>query len=206
MVAANFLTARALWRDEIRPWELVALVGLEALALSAISWVQLRFVPPDARPPEDGPKKTVAQRIGMLAFLVLWLSFVYGVVFAALLQESAPLRETARDPLSFLRTSAIRWPLLVAVVGALLDAFADWRFWKSRGGTFVSTPAFTGLARWLTLILGGIPFFVPFAGGVALIAGIAKLVERRYGPGAKSGDGRPRAATSGKNRPTPSNE
>ena len=42
-------------------------------------------------------------------------------------------------------------------VGALFDAIADRQFWKSRGGTFISTPGFTGMARWLTLILG-IPF------------------------------------------------
>ena len=190
VAAANFLTARALWRGEMRPWELVALVALEALALTLIAGIQLRFVPVDARPPEEGPKKTLAQRIGAFTFLLLWLSFIYGVVFAALLQDSAPLKETIRDPWAFLRGSAIRWPLLVAVAGALLDAVADWRFWKGRGGTFVSTPGFTAMARWLTLILGGIPFFMPLAIGGFAIAGAAKWVEKRSLASRGDGSGR----------------
>lgn len=60
----------------------------------------------------------------------------------------------ALEALAYLGHGAIRWPLAVALGGVLVDAGADWRFWRRHGGTFVSTPGFTAMARWLTLNLG----------------------------------------------------
>jgi hypothetical protein len=182
VIAANFLTARALVRGEMRPWELVILVALEAAALSAIAWVQNFSVPPEARADHDEKKTPIAQRLGALAFGLVWLIFVYGLIFFAYLRETPDWGAVVRDPIGFLASSAIRWPLAVSVGGALLDAIADRQFWRLRGGTFISTPGFTAIARWLTLIFGGIPFFVPFAAGAAVIAAVAKGIERRIGP------------------------
>ena len=53
------------------------------------------------------------------------------------------------------------------------------------GGYFLSTPGFNSAARWLTLFLGGIPFFVPLAFGVFTISTlIERLNKRRAGPSA----------------------
>lgn len=180
VLAANLLTARALLRGEMRPWELALLVALEALALSAIAWVQTIGLPKDALPDEEGPKQTVAQRLGVLAFGLFWIACVYGLIFGFYVREMPDWHALASAPLAYLATSAIRWPLAVSIGGALLDAIADRQFWRHRGGIFVSTPGFTALARWLTLIFGGIPFFVPFAVGVGLIAAIVKMLEKRF--------------------------
>lgn len=183
VVAANFLTARALLRGEMRPWELVLLVALEAAAFSVIAWVQTLSVPEEARPDDDGPKQSLGQRLGGMAFGLFWIVAVYGLIFSFYLREMPDWRSLAAAPLDYLARSAIRWPLAVSVGGALLDAFADRQFWRHRGGIFISTPGFTGLARWLTLIFGGIPFFVPFAVGAGIIAAVAKGLERRFKTG-----------------------
>ena len=180
VLVANVLAARSLARGEMRPWELVVLVALEALAYSLVSWVQLRFVPEAARPPAEESKVTLGSRLGTLAFGIFGLVAVYGLIFAFLLRELAPLVAAVRDPLVYLGHSAIRWPLAVALGGVLVDAAADWRFWRQHGGTFVSTPGFTAMARWLTLILGGIPFFVPFAAGGWVVGQVAQRIERRF--------------------------
>ncbi len=180
VLVANVLAARSLARGEMRPWELVVLVTLEALAYSLVSWVQLRFVPAAARPAAEESMATLGSRLGTLAFGLFWLVAVYGLIFAFLLRELAPLVAAVRDPLVYLGHSAIRWPLAVALGGVLVDAAADWRFWRQHGGTFVSTPGFTAMARWLTLILGGIPFFVPFAAGGWVVGQVAQRIERRF--------------------------
>jgi hypothetical protein len=186
VVAANVVTARALFRGEMRPWELVVLVALEALAFSVIAWIQNFSVPPEARADHGEKKPTPLQRLGTLTFGLFWLLFVYGLVFGGYLREIPEWGALARDPFAFLGRSAIRWPLAISIGGAILDAVADRQFWRHRGGTFVSTPGFTGVARWLTLIFGAIPFFVPFAAGAGVIAAVAKLVEKRGGPRPKA--------------------
>lgn len=180
VLAANLLTARSLLRGEMRPWELALLVALEALAFSAIAWVQTLGVPKEARPDEEQPKAPLGQRVGGMLFGLFWIVAVYGIIFGFYLREMPDWRALASAPFAFLAGSAIRWPLAVSVAGALADAVADRQFWKHRGGIFVSTPGFTALARWLTLIFGGIPFFVPFAVGAGLIAAVAKALERRF--------------------------
>jgi hypothetical protein len=122
----------------------------------------------------------LAQRLGSILFGLFWIIAVYGLIFGAYLREMPDWRALATAPFAFLAGSAIRWPLAVSIAGALADGFADRQFWRQRGGIFVSTPGFTALARWLTLIFGGIPFFVPFAVGVGLIAAVAKALERRF--------------------------
>ena len=180
VLAANLLAARALVRGEMRPWELVVLVAFEAVAYTFVAWIQLLFVPPEARPDAEEKKPSLLARLPPMAFGLFWLVAVYGLIFGFLLRDLEPFLAALRDPLAYLGRSAIRWPLAVALGGLLLDAIADRQFWRHHGGTFVSTPAFTAMARWLTLILGGIPFFVPFAAGGWVVAQVAKGIEKRF--------------------------
>jgi hypothetical protein len=181
VLAANLLVARGLVRGELRPWELVVLVALEAIAFSLVSWMQLLFVPKEARPEAEEKRPALVARLGTLAFGLFWLLCVYGLVFGFFLRDLSPFLAALREPLDYFRGSAIRWPLAVALASLALDALADRQHWRQHGGTFVSTPAFTAMARWLTLILGGIPFFVPFAAGGVGVAQLAKWMARRYG-------------------------
>ncbi|HNZ95996.1 MAG TPA: hypothetical protein PKM64_02235 [Thermoanaerobaculia bacterium] len=179
VVVANFLAGKALLRGELQPVELVLLVALEAVLLSAISWIQYFSVPAAARPDAQQPRMSPLERLRALLIGLLWLGIVYGVVFVYLLRQPPEWHTLAPGPLGFFRTSAIRWPLAATAGGALLDAFADRAFWHRRGGTFVSTPGFTGLARWLTLVLGGVPFFVPMALGLGGVLALLQRGERR---------------------------
>jgi hypothetical protein len=181
VLAANLLAARALVRGEMQPWELVVLVAFEAIAYTLVAWIQLRFVPPEARPEAEEKKQSLAARLPAMAFGLFWLLCVYGMIFGFFLRDLGPFLAAAGDPLAYLGKSAIRWPLAVALAGLLLDAIADRQFWLRHGGTFVSTPGFTAMARWLTLIFGGIPFFVPLAAGGWGVAQVAKGIERKYG-------------------------
>lgn len=180
VLAANLLAARALVQGEMRPWELVVLVAFEAIAYSLVAWIQLQFVPPAARPEAEEKKPSFVARLPALAFGLFWLFCVYGLVFGFLLRDLEPFLAAVREPLAYLGQSAIRWPLAVAVGGLLLDAIADRQFWRRHGGTFVSTPGFTAMARWLTLILGGIPFLVPFAAAAWVVSQIVDALERRF--------------------------
>ena len=187
VLAANLLAARALVRGEMRPWELVVLVAFEAIAYTFVAWIQLRFVPPEARPEAEEKKPKLLARLGMLSFALFWLAAVYGLIFAFLLRDLAPFLAAVREPLVYLGHSAIRWPLAVALLGVIVDAIADRQFWLRHGGTFVSTPGFTAMARWLTLFLGGIPFFVPFAAGGWVVAQVVKAIEKRYATDSRRG-------------------
>ncbi|MFN7942988.1 MAG: hypothetical protein U0X73_15465 [Thermoanaerobaculia bacterium] len=175
VVAANLVTLRLLLRGELQPWELVLLVASEAVAFSAIAWIQSRFVPASARMDKEMPLR---ERLVTLAFGLFWLAAVYGLILGLFLKDLAPLLAALRDPLRFLATSSIRWPLAISLAGAVVDAVADQRFWRRRGGYFLSTPGFAAGARLLTLFLGGIPFLIPLAIGGWLISQVIQRVEK----------------------------
>jgi hypothetical protein len=158
------------------PFELVLLVAIEALLLIGIAWLQKRSVPPEAVDPNP---MTLKDRLQTLAFLLFWLGGVYSFVFFGFVPSGAEMLGALRDPLGFLAASSLKWPLLVTVVTAAVDALQDAAHFRRHGGKFLSTPGFQGAARMLTLILGGIPFAVPFFGTViAIKLGVEKLHAR----------------------------
>lgn len=175
VVTANLVTLRLLLRGELQPWELVLLVAIEAVVFIAIAWIQGRFVPASARMDQEMPLR---ERLVTLAFGLFWLAAVYGLILGLFLKDLPPLLAALRDPLRFLATSSIRWPLAISLAGAVVDAVADQRFWRKRGGYFLSTPGFAAGARLLTLFLGGIPFFIPLAIGGWLISLVIQRVQK----------------------------
>lgn len=164
------------------PFELVVLVALEAALLIGIASVQSRLVPEEAR--EKNPMG-LRERLGTLAFALFWLGGVYSFVFFGFVPSIEEMGRALRDPLAFLASSTLKWPLLITLVGAAVDALQDAAHFRRHGGTFLSTPGFNGAARWLTLFLGGIPFVVPFFGTVIaiklIVERIAAAVKRRVG-------------------------
>jgi hypothetical protein len=120
----------------------------------------------------------------VLAFGAVWLGFVYAIILGAMLQAGGEALEAFRHPLATLRQDALLWPLLITLTFAIADAVRDWLHWKSVGGYFLSTPGFNSAARWLTLFLGGIPFFVPLAAGVFTIAKLAEGLGKKNGEAA----------------------
>ncbi len=171
---ANLLVVRMVVKGDLQPWELVFLVGLEAVILTVIAWLQTRMVPRSALMDQPRPLR---ERLATLLFGLFWLGCVYAIILGAFLHQSDALLAALRSPWATLQSSALRWPLAVTVFGALIDAVADWRHWRERGGWFLSTPGFNGMARWLTLLLGGIPFFVPMAAILFAIVGLSQRLK-----------------------------
>ncbi len=159
----NGLVVWLVMNGRMTPFELVLLVAIEAVLLIGIAWLQKLSVPPEAV--ESSPM-TSKERLKTLAFLLFWLGGVYSFVFFGIVPSGAEMLGLLRDPLGFLAASTLKWPLLITATLAALDALQDHRHFRRHGGMFHSTPGLQGAARGLTLILGGIPFVVPFFGSV----------------------------------------
>jgi hypothetical protein len=158
------------------PFELVLLVAIECVLLIGIAWVQKRRAPPGAVDPNP---MTRSDRLKTLAFLLFWLGGVYSFVLLGLVPSGTEMRGLLRDPIGFLAASSLKWPLFITLLTAAIDALQDHAHFARHGGKFLSTPGFHGAARMLTLVLGGIPFVVPFFGTViALKLGIERLHAR----------------------------
>jgi hypothetical protein len=159
----NALVVWLVASGRMTPFELVLLVAIEALLLIGIAWLQSRLVPPEAIERNPMPWR---ERLGTLAFMLVWLGGVYSFVFFGMVPSGAEMLAALRDPFAFLAGSTLKWPLLITLVTALVDALQDAAHFRRHGGMFLSTPGFQGAARLLTLVLGGIPFAVPFFGAV----------------------------------------
>jgi hypothetical protein len=181
-LAANAMTAHLLMSGRMTPFELVVLVALEAVLLTAIAWLQGLGMPPTAIEKNPLPAR---EQLVTLAFGLFWLCGVYAIVFLAMVPAGDEILRAARDPLAFLGRSSLKWPLLITTAGALVDSMQDAAHYRRQGGTFLSTPGFHGAARWLTLLLGGIPLFVPLVGLVFGIVHVGKQIvafwNRRFG-------------------------
>ncbi|HEV7671686.1 MAG TPA: DUF6498-containing protein [Thermoanaerobaculia bacterium] len=184
MLASNAFTVYLLVTHRMQPVHLVLLVAIEAVLLSLVAILQSTTVPPEAKPKSD---QTVGQRIGALLFGLFWLAVVYSLVFAGFLRMDLPFGELLRHPRETLEQAGMLWPLGITLLAAIVDTTKDAEYFREHGGIFMSTPGFNAIARWLTLFLGGIPFFIPL---VALGWVVSKAVERlnkRPGPASASG-------------------
>lgn len=182
-LASNLLVWRFIVSGRMRPTHVVVLVALEAVLLSSLAWIQSRLVPAAARMERPQP---LAARLGTFAFAFVWLGFVYGLVLGLFVDDGATLVALRDDPLGALATGGLLWPLALTAAGAVADAIADWTFWRRHGGLFLSTPGVQAIARWLTLFLGGIPFFVPMVAGAFGVVTLAERVAKR-----RAGSSRP---------------
>ena len=171
-LVGNGLVVWLVASGRMTPFELVLLVAIEALLLIGIAWLQKRSVPPEAVDPNP---MGIKERLQTLAFLLVWLGGVYSFVFFGMVPSGAEMLAALRDPLAFLSASALKWPLLITLATAAVDALQDASHFRRHGGKFLSTPGFQGAARMLTLILGGIPFAVPF---FATVIGLKLGVEK----------------------------
>jgi hypothetical protein len=172
MLASNAFIVYQLVTHRMQPLHLVLLVAVEAVLLSVVAFVQSRAVPPEARTPSG---QTAGQRIGALAFGLFWLAAVYSFVFVGLLGAGGALWALVRQPWETIRQGGLLWPLAITLFAAFRDSIQDASYFREKGGIFLSTPGLNAIARWLTLFLGGIPFFIPL---VAVGWVLSKVIER----------------------------
>lgn len=181
-LGGNLVIAWLVAHGRMSPLELVVLVAIEAVLLVAIAWIHSRFVPKESL--NEKPMK-LRERLGTLAFGLFWLACVYGLVLFAFVPSGDELRRLLDDPFAFVLGSNLKWPLLITLGGALVDALQDHAHLMRRGGYFISTPGLQGAARWMTLFLGGIPFFMPVVAVIGLLVALGKRagewVKRRRG-------------------------
>ncbi len=177
LLLGNGLALYFLVRGEMTPLELVVLVAVEALALSLIARIQWFLTPRAARPPEPEGQ---GNKLFTLLFGLGWLAVVYYLVFWMYLQSGDAVVAAGEDPLALIAQPRILWPLAITVIFALMDAVQDQIHFRTHGGQFVGTPGFSGMARWLTLFLGAIPFVIPL---LVLVMGLATAARLSLGAG-----------------------
>ena len=181
-LTGNLVIAWLVANGRMSPLELVLLVALEAVLLVLVAWAQSKFVPKEAiqRTPQ-----TLGQKLGTLAFGLFWLGAVYALVLGAFVPQGEEVKRLLADPMAFLLSSNLKWPLLITLAGAAVDALQDHAHYGRHGGIFMSTPGLQGVARWLTLFLGGIPFFMPLVAVVGVLVAlgtqVAEWIKQRGG-------------------------
>jgi len=177
VLAGNSLVLWLLLTGRFRAAHLIALVIVEALLLVLVAMILQRLVP--KRDWLEQPKPW-RERLPVLGFMLVWISFAYGITL--FIVHGYP------DFFAFLRSTSawtnagLHWPLLYTLLLALVHAVGDFSHYRRVGGPFHSSVGHDAMARWLTLILGGIPFAMPFFAaaiggfkGVEFIAKKAKV-------------------------------
>ena len=176
VLAGNALVFWLLWTGELRAAHLIVLVMIETLLLFALGWLQKRQVP-ERDWPEPADKATDT---GTILFLLVWIGGAYGMTLL-MIGGFGDLLALATSKQAWL-DAKLHWALAYTLVLALVHFFGDLAYYHAKGGTFQSSLAHDTMARLMTLILGGIPFAMPFfaaAGlgfkGVEFVAKKAKL-------------------------------
>lgn len=157
VLVGNGIVLWLLMSGRMQGAHLVALVMVETVLLIAFAHAAQVGIPQKDRVDEPKPWK---ERIGMLAFLLVWLGGAYGITLVVLEQwrEFLALFQSKRAWLD----AGLHWPLAWTLVLAVLHTIGDRVHYAARGGKFFSTASHDAMARMLTLIFGGIPFAMPF--------------------------------------------
>lgn len=174
VLVGNAIVFWLLLNGELRAAHLIALVVIETVLLIAISWLLQRAVP---RADWSEQPKPWREKIPVFAFLLIWLGGAYGITLV--------VTDGVADFFSLMR-SADAWiesrlylPVLYTLVLALVHAVGDMHHYRRHGGPFLSSVSHDAMARYLTLLLGGIPFVMPFfAVVIGGFKGIEFLVNR----------------------------
>lgn len=171
-LAGNSLVLWLLIAGRFRAAHLIALVMIETVLLVAIAWVLHRLVP--RRHWLEQPKPW-RERIPTLFFLLVWISVAYGITLLIIHGSGDFL--ALRSHHAWI-DAGLHWPLAFTLLLALAHALSDLGHYRRHGGPFHSSVSQDALARLLTLLLGGIPFAMPFfavaLGGIKGVAFIAK--------------------------------
>lgn len=156
VLAGNSLVLWLLLSGRFRAAHLIALVMVEAVLLVTVAWIQHRLIP--KRDWLEQPKPW-RERLGVLLFLAVWLGGAYGITLLLIGGYGDVLALRSRETWI---NAGLHWPLAATLAFALFHAFSDSAHYRRHGGPFHSSVSHDAMARFLTLILGGIPFAMPF--------------------------------------------
>lgn len=163
VLAGNALVFWLLWSGLLRAAHLIVLVMVETALLFALGWWLQRQVPVKDW---DAPPKPKRERWSVGIFMLFWLGGAYGMTLL-MVQGYGDLLALLSSPRAWIDAGLI-WPLAYTAVLAIAHAGLDLAHYRRHGGTFHSTLAHDTMSRVLTLVLGGIPFAMPFFAAVLL--------------------------------------
>jgi hypothetical protein len=157
VLIGNSLVFWLLLSGELRAAHLIVLVMIETVLLLAISWLLQRAVPQVDWFEQPGPWR---EKLPILGFVLVWLGGAYGFTLAII--NGYPDFVALVCSLQAWIDTRLYIPVLYTLALALLHALGDLRHYHQKGGPFVSEVSHDAMARYLTLVLGGIPFAMPF--------------------------------------------
>jgi hypothetical protein len=157
VLASNAVVLWLLLHKGLSPAQLIALVIVETLLLIAIAWLQQRMVP--RRDWLEQPKPW-RERAPLIGFVLLWIGCAYGLTLAVLRGYGDLF--ALLTSLDAWTESRLHWSLLATLTLALIHVVGDHWHYRRLGGPFHSSVSHDAMARYLTLLLGGIPFAMPF--------------------------------------------
>jgi hypothetical protein len=157
VLIGNAVVLWLLLHGRLRAAHLIVLVMSETILLVAVAWVLQRLVP---RRDWLEQAKPWREKIGIFAFMTVWLGGAYGITLA-IVQGYGDVFALLHSPQAWVR-AGLHWPLLYTFGFALVHGVGDMSYYKRHGGPFQSSVAHDAMARYLTLVLGAIPFAMPF--------------------------------------------
>ncbi len=157
VLASNSVVLWLLISGRLRAAHLIALVMLETVLLIAIAWLLQRLVPRADWSEQPKPWRETAPLVG---FVLVWIGGAYALTLAVL-KGYGDFFALFAGTQAWVATG-LYWSLLATLGLALLHASGDLIHYKRHGGPFLSNVSHDAMARYLTLLLGGIPFAMPF--------------------------------------------
>lgn len=177
VLAGNSLVLWLLLTGRFRAAHLIALVMIESVLLVTIAWLLHRIVP--RRDWLEQPKPW-RERLPVFAFMLVWISGAYGMTLL-MIRGYGDFLELLRSPDAWV-AAGLHWPLAYTLLLAIVHAVGDFSHYRRHGGPFHSGVSQDAMGRLLTLVLGGIPFAMPFFAaaiggfkGIEFVAKEAKL-------------------------------
>lgn len=157
VLAGNSLVLWLLLTSRFRAAHLIALVFVEAVLLAAVAWLLHLLVP--RRDWLEQPKPW-RERLPVFVFMLVWVGGAYGMTLV-IIHGYGDFLGLLRSPQAWI-DAGLHWPLAYTLLLAIVHAIGDFSYYRSHGGPFHSSVSQDSMARFLTLILGGIPFAIPF--------------------------------------------
>ena len=145
-------------------WSALSIVAFSVCELVVIGLMaHLALLPVPAASRMVGPDQgSIASRIGIWLFMLVWLGAVYGfgLFFATNHFDAVRHGGGIVDVVQNLR---ILTPLILSTALTVVAMFGDWSYWRSTGGLFVPQMAMSSSPKILTLVFAPLPAAIGLA-------------------------------------------